>query len=368
MATLILRPTSATGTKWTNVTNVYDGDESTLGSVSVKSTNYSNRALTCTFSTSSLANVTSATLVVIVAQSSSTSAKRITVQANINGTNYISTQLTTHTSTNRLSADITDVIANASTIVITGVNTSTNSNTFRIYEVYIEVEYTEIKHTVTFKDTDDNILDTQTVNDGENASLTSIYKADKLITNFSEDYRNITSDRTIIVNYADIYGTTSDNVLKSMTTWGDITTNTKIDIKDYSAFIKTDSDESGIYQLFYSNLMDKNITISVSDISANSSIIIFNSTTSTIIESLYKGKESAVINIPYTSDTVIIMFQNNTAGYGYVTDLCAIVEDSNNTVPIYFNNILLDKILIGTTDIVKGYLGNEILFDTNNKE
>ena len=43
-------------------------------------------------------------------------------------------------------------------------------------------------------------------------------------------------------------------------------------------------------------------------------------------------------------------------------------ETTEVSVPIYFNNILLDKILIGTTDIVKGYLGNEILFDTNNKE
>ena len=43
-------------------------------------------------------------------------------------------------------------------------------------------------------------------------------------------------------------------------------------------------------------------------------------------------------------------------------------ETTEVSVPIYFNNILLDKILIGTTDIVKGYLGSEVLFDTNNKE
>lgn len=43
-------------------------------------------------------------------------------------------------------------------------------------------------------------------------------------------------------------------------------------------------------------------------------------------------------------------------------------EINEVSVPIYFNNILLDKILIGTTDIVKGYLGSEILFDTTNKE
>ena len=164
MVTITLRPTSATGTSWSNITNVYDGDTSTLGSVSVKSSNYSSRALTCNFDISSLSNVTSATLVVIASQSSSTSTERITVQASINGTNYISTKLT-NTSSDTLSVDITSVINNADTVTLTGVNTSSNSNTFRVYEVYIEVEYT-LTYTVTFKDWDGKILKTQTVTEG----------------------------------------------------------------------------------------------------------------------------------------------------------------------------------------------------------
>ena len=201
MATLILRPTSATGTSWTNVANVYDGDNSTLGSVTVKSSNYSSRGLTCNFDISGLANVTSARLVVIASQSSRTSTRRITVEASVNSTTYISTKLT-NTSSNTLSADITSDINNAGTVKITGKNTSTNSNTLRVYEVYIEVEYTETTYTVTFKDWDGKILDTQTVTEGASATAPPNPTRDGYtFIGWNKGFTNVTSNLEVIAQY-----------------------------------------------------------------------------------------------------------------------------------------------------------------------
>lgn len=200
MATITLRPTSADGTSWTNVANVSDGNNSTLGSVSIKNSNYSSRKLTCNFNLEGLSNITSATLVVIASQSSSTSTRRITVQASVNGTNYISTKLT-NTSANTLSADITSDVYNANTITLTGVNTSTNSNTFRVYEVYIEVEYT-LTYTVTFKDWDGKILKTQTVTEGASATAPPNSTRDGYtFIGWDKGFTNITSNLEVIAQY-----------------------------------------------------------------------------------------------------------------------------------------------------------------------
>ena len=52
MATITLRPTSGTGSGWTDVANVYDGNQSTSGSVSTSRLNYSSRTLVLNFDTS----------------------------------------------------------------------------------------------------------------------------------------------------------------------------------------------------------------------------------------------------------------------------------------------------------------------------
>lgn len=156
MATLTLRPTSATGTSWQNVNRVYDGNTSQAATVSINGSNYSQRTLTVDFLTSSIpqnAQITKATLIVIAKQSSSTSSRRITVQADINGSSssrVIDQQLTSTTNTT-LTADIANYMGNLSSLKITGVTTGSSyqSQTFSIYEIYVDVEYQEANVTLT---------------------------------------------------------------------------------------------------------------------------------------------------------------------------------------------------------------------------
>ena len=156
MATITLRPTSATGTSWQNTNRVYDGDTSQAATVSINSSNYSQRTLTVDFSTSSIpqnAQITKATLTVIAKQSSSTSTRRITVQADINGSSssrVIDQQLTS-TSNTTLTADVANYMGNLSSLTITGVTSASSyqSQTFSIYEIYVDVEYQEANVTLT---------------------------------------------------------------------------------------------------------------------------------------------------------------------------------------------------------------------------
>ena len=156
MATITLRPTSATGSNWQNTNRVYDGGTSQAATVSINNSNYSQRTLTVQFSTSSIpqnAQITKATLNVIAKQSSSTSTRRITVQADINGSSssrVINQQLTS-TSNTTLTADIANYMGNLSSLKITGVvsGSSYQSQTFSIYEIYVDVEYQEANVTLT---------------------------------------------------------------------------------------------------------------------------------------------------------------------------------------------------------------------------
>ncbi len=140
MASITLRPTSATGTSWSNTANIYDGSTSTAGTVSVASNNYADRFLTCNFDTSVIpsgATINSATLTVIAEQSSSTSSRRITPQVDINGdsSNRVIDQQLTSTSSTTLTADVTSYISNLTSLTVTPYVTTTRSGTFTLYEV-----------------------------------------------------------------------------------------------------------------------------------------------------------------------------------------------------------------------------------------
>ena len=156
MATLTLRPTSATGTSWSNLNYVYDGNTSTTATVSISNSNYSQRVLTVNFSTPTIpqdAQIISATLTVIASQSSSTNKARTTVQADINGSSssrVIDKKLNT-TSDTTLTADISSYINNLSSLTISGAITgsSSTSQTFSIYEIYVDIEYQEANVTLT---------------------------------------------------------------------------------------------------------------------------------------------------------------------------------------------------------------------------
>lgn len=153
MATLTLRPTSATGDSWSNTANVYDGSTSTAGTVSVTSNNCENRFLTCNFDTSVIpsgATINSATLTVIAKQSATISSRKITPRVDINGDSnkrVIEQQLTS-TSSTTLTADVSSYMSDLTFLAITPYSSTSRSGTFTLYEVYIDVDYS-IKQTYT---------------------------------------------------------------------------------------------------------------------------------------------------------------------------------------------------------------------------
>ena len=143
MATLTLRPTSGTGNNWNNVANIYDGNQSTSGTVSVSRLTYTSRTLVLDFDTSVIpsgATINSATLT-IRSQAGKTT---ITAYVDINqdsANRVISKKQST--SASNYTADITSYMSNLSSVEVTAYNTNWSGNTFVLYELWIDVDYTE---------------------------------------------------------------------------------------------------------------------------------------------------------------------------------------------------------------------------------
>ena len=142
-----LRPTSASGSNWSNANYAYDGQISTAATVSATSSNYTSRVLTCSFSTSSIpksATIKSAVLTTVFKQSSSTSTRRYTPYVDINGSSsnrVISEQINTALEVT-FTADILSYMSSLQTITISPYRQGTSSsNTLSLYEIYIDVTY-----------------------------------------------------------------------------------------------------------------------------------------------------------------------------------------------------------------------------------
>ena len=142
MASIKLRPTSGSGSNWSNIGNAYDGNESTNASVSV-SIFSSPRTLTLNFDTSVIpsgATINSATLTMRSKAGKTT----ITAYVDINGDSQyrVINQKQSTTITN-YTADITSYMSNLSTVMVTPYNSNWSGNTFELYELWIDVDYTE---------------------------------------------------------------------------------------------------------------------------------------------------------------------------------------------------------------------------------
>lgn len=143
MATLTLRPTSGTGSNWTDVANVYDGNQSTSGSVSVSRFNYSSRTLVLNFDTSVIplgATINSATLTIRSQGGKNTISAYVDINQNSANRVINSKQ---SSSANNYTADITGYMSNLSSVEVTANNTNWSANTFVLYELWIDVDYTE---------------------------------------------------------------------------------------------------------------------------------------------------------------------------------------------------------------------------------
>ena len=142
MASIKLRPTSGASSNWTNIGNAYDGNESTNASVSV-SIFSSPRTLTLNFDTSVIpsgATINSATLTLRSKAGKTT----ITAHVDINGDegSRVINKQQSSTITN-YTADITSYMSDLSTVMVTPYNSNWSGNTFELYELWIDVDYTK---------------------------------------------------------------------------------------------------------------------------------------------------------------------------------------------------------------------------------
>ena len=143
MATLTLRPTSGTGNNWSNVANIYDGNQSTSGSVSVSRLNYTYRTLVLDFDISVIpsgATINSATLT-IRSQAGKTSISAY-VDINQDSANRVISKKQSSSASN-YTADVTSYISDLTSVEVTAYNSNWSANTFVLYELWIDVDYTE---------------------------------------------------------------------------------------------------------------------------------------------------------------------------------------------------------------------------------
>ena len=142
MASIILRPTDGSGSNWNNIGNAYDGNESTSASVSV-SIFSSPRTLTLNFDTSVIpsgATINSAKLTMRSKAGKTT----ITAYADINGNSeYRVINQKQSTKATNYTTDITSYMSGLTSVEVSAYNNNWSSNTFELYELWIDVDYTE---------------------------------------------------------------------------------------------------------------------------------------------------------------------------------------------------------------------------------
>lgn len=202
MAKITLRPTSASGNNWNNIGNAYDGNESTNASVSV-SLFSSPRTLTLNFDTSVIpsgATINSATLTLRSKAGKTT----ITARVDINGNSEhrVINQKQSTTITN-YTADVTSYMSDLTSVEVSASNNSWSGNTFELYELWIDVDYTaSTTYTVRFLDWDNSVISTQTVTSGGSATAPSNPTRDGYVfTGWDKSFTNITANTDIHAQY-----------------------------------------------------------------------------------------------------------------------------------------------------------------------
>ena len=202
MAKITLRPIGGSGSNWNNITSAYDGNESTNASVSVSMFS-SPRTLTLNFDTSVIpsgATINSATLTLRSKAGKTT----ITAHVDINGNSeYRVINQKQSTKATNYTADVTNYMSGLTSVNVDVNNNNWSSNTFELYELWIDVDYTaSTTYTVRFLDWDNSVISTQTVTRGGSATAPPNPTRDGYtFTGWSGDYTNITADTDIVASY-----------------------------------------------------------------------------------------------------------------------------------------------------------------------
>ena len=202
MAKITLRPTGGSGSNWNNITSAYDGNESTNASVSVSMFN-SPRTLTLNFDTSVIpsgATINSATLTMRSKAGKTT----ITAYVDINGNSeYRVINQKQSTKATNYTADVTNYMSGLTSVNVAVNNNNWSGNTFELYELWIDVDYTaSTTYTVRFLDWDNSVISTQTVPRGGSATAPPNPTRDGYtFTGWDKSFTNITANTDIHAQY-----------------------------------------------------------------------------------------------------------------------------------------------------------------------
>lgn len=359
MASIKLRPTSASGTSWSNMGNAYDGNESTIASVSVSLWGGS-KTLTLNFDTSVIpsgATTNSATLTLRSKAGKTT----ITANVDINGNSeYRVINQKQSTTVTNYTADVKSYMSDLTSVNVVVNNNNISPNTFDLHEVWIDVDYTLPSYTVRFLDWDNSVISTQTVTRGGSATPPSNpTRVGYTFTGWDKSFTNITANTDIHAQYSIKTYTVrfldyDDTELKSETVnHGDSATppaNPSRVGYDFSGW-------EGTYT---------NITSDV-DIKATYTIktytVRFLDWNGTVLDTQIINHGSNATPPPNpTRDGYT--FSGWSGNYTNVTaDVDIIAQYTQNTVKnIKIGSSTIDKLYLGTSQIVKVYLGDILLY------
>ena len=309
MASIKLRPTGSTGSNWSNMTNAHDGNESTCASVSVSRLNYYSRYITLSFDTSAIpsgATINSAMLTL----RSKAGKNTITAHVDINGDegSRVINQKQSTTITN-YTADITSYMSDLSTVMVTPYNSNWSGNTFELYELWIDVDYTaSTTYTVRFLDWDNSVISIQTVTRGGSATAPPNPTRDGYtFTGWDKSFTNITANTDIHAQYT---------------------------IKTYTV-----------------RFLDWNGTVLDTQTINHGS----NATpppNPTRDGYTFSGWSGNYTNVTANVD-IIAQYTKNSSGGGEVDTSVKNIKIGNSTI---------DKLYLGTTQILKAYLGSILLY------
>ena len=369
MAKITLRPTSGSGNNWSNVGNAYDGNESTSASVSVSRLNYSSRYLTLNFNTSVIpsgATINSATLTIRSRAGKNT----ITAYVDINGdegSRVINQKQST--SVANYTANVASYISNLSNIVVIAHNTNWSGNTFELYELWIDVDYTaSTTYTVRFLDWNNSVISTQTVPRGGSATAPPNPTRDGYtFTGWDKSFTNITTNTDIhaqytIKTYTVRFLDYDDTELKSETVnHGDSATppaNPSRVGYDFSGWegtytnITSDVDIKATYTIktYTVRFLDWNDTVLDTQTINHGS----NATpppNPTRDGYTFTGWSGNYTNVTANVDVIAQYTQNSSSG-----------EVGTSVKNIKIGSSTIDKLCLGTSQILKAYLGSILLY------
>ena len=189
------------------------------------------------------------------------------------------------------------------------------------------VTVTSKVYTVRFLDLDNNVLKTETVEEGQSATPPDVPPINGyLFTSWNIDYGNITANTDVKAQYVQEFGVPANNIMPLFTndswdSWGA----TDWQRKDSSISLKCTDAWGNIFIPYPTDWCDKTIFISFSNISTNTTVLVQN--ISTISNALYldSNTTSGSVNIPSSeSSNYYIKVQcGDYATNIYVTDLYA---------------------------------------------